>query len=84
MEGTRRMNAPVQIAPTIVRVLGVALAAVVPEARLSTDLGADDLERIEIVISLEANFNIEIGDDEIETIETVGDLTALVERKTAK
>ncbi|CAL4323663.1 Acyl carrier protein [Buchnera aphidicola (Protaphis terricola)] len=35
------------------------------------DLGADSLDIIELIMSLEENFNIEISDEEVEKIKTV-------------
>lgn len=36
-----------------------------------TDLGADSLDRIELVMAFEAEFNVEIPDEEAEKLETV-------------
>jgi acyl carrier protein len=51
------------------------------EARLVTrdthfiyDLGADFLDRIELMIAIEDRFDIEITDDDIEQFQVVGDL----------
>ena len=36
------------------------------------DLGADSLDTVELVMSIEEEFNIEIPDHEVENMETVG------------
>jgi acyl carrier protein len=45
------------------------------------DLGADDLDMLEICMALEEELHIEIPDEDIEEIETVGDLIKVCERK---
>lgn len=42
------------------------------------ELGADSLDQVEIVMSLEDEFSIEIDDDAAEQIRTVGDAVAAV------
>ncbi|WNI27149.1 acyl carrier protein [Streptomyces sp. ITFR-16] len=53
--------------------LGVPREAVVPDARLMEDLGADDLDMPEIVMALEEEFDTEIPEEEAEKIITVQD-----------
>ncbi len=45
-----------------------------PDADLIADLGADDLDLIEIVMLVEDEFDIIIPDDIAEKINTVGDI----------
>ena len=56
----------------IVDKLGVDENEVVNEASFTNDLGADSLDTIEIVMSIEEEFSIEIPDHEVEQMETVG------------
>lgn len=51
------------------------------ESNLSKDLGADSLDGVQIVSSIEERFDIEIANDEVMAIATVGDLVNLVEKK---
>lgn len=44
------------------------------------ELGADSLDRVEIVMKLEEQFNIEISDTEIEKVKTVGDVINYIEQ----
>lgn len=47
------------------------------------DLGADSIDRIELVMALEEEFAVEITDDEWMRVGTFGDTVAIVERKLA-
>ena len=63
------------IADIIVEELSVTKEQVTPEANLVTDLGADDLDLVEMWITVEEKFGIEIPDydnDVLEKLETVG------------
>ena len=59
--------------------LGVEEALVVPGANLIEDLGADELDTISILMSLEEEFGIAI-DEEAEQFQTVQELITCVER----
>ena len=48
---------------------------------LVEDLGGDDLDVIELVMTLEEKFNITIDDDEAENIRTVRDVVECVQSK---
>ena len=49
------------------------------ESLLVDDLGADSLDAIDIVMSVEDEFKIEVPDEIIEKIETVGDIVNYIE-----
>ena len=51
--------------------LGVKLEDVTSEASFVDDLGADSLDTVELVMSLEEEFELEIPDEEAEKISTV-------------
>jgi len=55
----------------IVDQLGVEPADVTPTASFVDDLGADSLDRVELVMALEETFGVEIPDDDAEKIATV-------------
>lgn len=48
---------------------------------ITDDLGADSLDAVDMLMSLEDEFDVEIPDEEIETIRTVGDLVAYIEER---
>ena len=55
--------------------------AVSMESSITDDLGADSLDVVDMVMSLEEEFDIEIPDEEIETMKTVGDIVKFIESK---
>jgi acyl carrier protein len=48
-------------------------------SRFSEDLGADSLDIVELVMTLEEKFDIEIPDEDAEKIKTVADAVAYIE-----
>lgn len=55
----------------IVEQLGVDADQVTPNASITDDLGADSLDKVELVMAIEGEFGIEISDEDAEKIETV-------------
>lgn len=53
--------------------LGVDIADVTPQAKFVDDLGADSLDLVELIMSMEEEFEIDIPDEEAEKLETVQD-----------
>ncbi|MFY9942161.1 MAG: acyl carrier protein [Desulfobacterales bacterium] len=53
--------------------LSVDLAEVVPEASFVDDLGADSLDLVELIMSMEEEFDVEISDEDAEKMATVKD-----------
>ena len=53
--------------------LGVGEDEIKPESSFIEDLGADSLDIVELVMSMEEEFEVEIPDEEAENIKTVGD-----------
>ena len=49
------------------------------ESLLVDDLGADSLDAIDIVMSVEDTFKVEVPDEIIEKIETLGDIVNYIE-----
>ncbi|PIE70485.1 MAG: acyl carrier protein [Deltaproteobacteria bacterium] len=62
-----------KIKKIIAEKLNVDLDEVVPEATLVDDLGADSLDLVELVMSMEDVFEIEINEDQAALILTVKD-----------
>lgn len=46
---------------------------------IANDLGADSLDVVELLMSIEDEFEIEIPDEETENIKTIGDLVKYIE-----
>lgn len=63
----------------IVDRLGVDESEVTEKAGFTTDLGADSLDTVELIMEFEKEFNIAIPDDQSESISTVGDAIKYIE-----
>lgn len=63
----------------IVDKLSVDESEVTETASFSTDLGADSLDTVELIMEFEKEFGINIPDEEAEKISTVGDAIAYIE-----
>lgn len=51
------------------------------ESSIMDDLGADSLDLVDLLMSLEDEFDLEVPDEDIEKIKTVGDLVHYIEDK---
>lgn len=63
----------------IVEKLGVDENEVTETASFTTDLGADSLDTVELIMEFEKAFDITIPDEDAEKITTVGDAVAYIE-----
>ena len=70
-----------KIKDIIVEQLDVEEDAVTMEASITEDLGADSLDVVDLVMSIEESFDAEIPDEEVENIKTVGDIVKYIENK---
>lgn len=52
------------------------------ETNMVDDLGADSLDVVDLLMSVEDEFEIEVPDEEVENIKTVGDLVKYIEEHT--
>ena len=73
-----------QVKDIIADKLDVARDKVKDEAVLQTDLGADSLDIVELLMHLEDNFDMKIPDEDAENLKTVGDAIAYIEANTVK
>lgn len=49
------------------------------ESSLTEDLGADSLDVVDLVMSIEDEFGVEFPDDAVEQVKTVGDVVDYIE-----
>lgn len=63
----------------IVSELKLEPSKVTMEANLETDLGADSLDAVEVIMALEEEFDLEFSDDAATSIKTVGDIVRYIE-----
>ncbi len=71
-----------RVKKVVVEQLSVDEAAVTPEASFTSDLGADSLDTVELVMAFEEEFGCEIPDEEAEKIATVQDAVNYIEANT--
>ena len=68
-----------RVKKVVVEQLSVEEALITPEASFTTDLGADSLDIVELVMAFEEEFGCEIPDEEAEKIATVQDAVDYIE-----
>jgi acyl carrier protein len=54
------------------------------ESKIVEDLGADSLDVVEMLMSVEDKFNVSVSDEEAVNLKTVQDIVNLLESKTKK
>ena len=64
----------------VIEQLGVEPSEVTPEASFVDDLGADSLDKVELVMAFEESFGLEIPDEDAEKIVTVQDAVGYIQR----
>jgi acyl carrier protein len=65
------MSVEDKVRKIIAEKLSVDLEEVVPEASFVDDLGADSLDLVELIMSMEEEFDIDISDEDAEKMVTV-------------
>ncbi len=64
--------------------LEVKLEDINDESKIQDDLGADSLDCVELIMSIEEEFDIDIPDEDADKLLTVGQIVEYVESKTKK
>lgn len=57
---------------------------VTEDSEVIDDLGADSLDIVDLVMTLEEEFDTEIPDEDIENLRTVGDIVKYIEDRVAE
>lgn len=52
---------------------------ITPETNIMEDLGADSLDVVDMLMSLEDEFDVKIADEEIEKLQTVSQVVSYIE-----
>lgn len=55
--------------------------SVTMNSNIAEDLGADSLDVVDLIMSIEEEFDLEFKDDQIDNIKTVGDIVSFIEGK---
>ena len=63
----------------VVDQLGVEEDEVTMEASMQDDLGADSLDLVDLVMSVEEEFGVKVADEDLENIKTVGYIVNYIE-----
>lgn len=64
--------------------LNIPAEKVLENSKVIDDLGADSLDVVEMLMTLEDEFNVTVTDEESVNLKTVGDIVKLIDKKTAK
>ena len=72
-------NIEQQVKKVVAEQLSINEADIKNESAFISDLGADSLDTVELVMALEDTFGIEIPDDQQEKIQTVHDAIDFIE-----
>lgn len=72
-------NIEQQVKKVVAEQLSINEADIKNESAFISDLGADSLDTVELVMALEDTFGIEIPDDQQEKIQTVRDAIDFIE-----
>ena len=64
--------------------LNIDAGKISENSKIIEDLGADSLDVVEMLMTLEDEFNVTVADEESVNLKTVGDIAKLIEAKTNK
>jgi len=68
-----------QVQDVIAEELDVAKEDITMDASILDDLGADSLDVVELIMSLEEAFDIEVSDEKAQSLKTVRDVIEYIE-----
>ena len=60
--------------------LGIKAESIKEDSNIIEDLGADSLDVIEMLMTLEDEYGITIPDDQISQVKTIGEIVNLIEK----
>lgn len=69
---------------TLAKQLEISPDAIFEDTRILDDLGADSLDIVELIMTLEENYNIIITNDDASELFTVGQIAAFIEKQLKK
>lgn len=68
-----------KVKETIAEQLGISKDSITPQSNIVEDLGADSLDVIEMLMTLEDEYGITIPDDQISQVRTIEQIVTLIE-----
>lgn len=69
-----------KVAKLLAEQLGIPVSKITTESRIVEDLGADSLDVVELLMTLEDETGKTIPDDEVAQIKTVGQIVEVLEK----
>ena len=60
--------------------LGIEVEKITPESEVVKDLGADSLDVVELMMTLEDEYGVTLPEGEVENVKTVQDIVELVSK----
>lgn len=71
-------NTSSRVVDIIAEQFGIERSSITPDTHLVNDLGAEDLDRVELQVKLEDEFQTQINDDAFDRCQTVNSIQILV------
>ena len=59
--------------------LRVPAESITPDSRIKNDLGADSLDILQLLMTIEEEYNVQVPDEQLATFETVKDVVDFLE-----
>lgn len=69
-----------KIKEIIAKQLRIDISTITKDSNIVEDLGADSLDLVEMLMSIEDNMGIVVSDDDAADLKTVGDVAAFIEK----
>lgn len=70
-----------KISEILAEQLDADIESITLDTKIADDLGADSLDLVDLLMSVEDEFGIEIPDEDVENIQTVGDIVDYINDK---
>ena len=68
-----------KVKETLAKQLNIDASKVTPEARFKEDLGADSIDILQLLLTIEEDYGIVIPDEKLVTFSTVSDIVGYLE-----
>ncbi len=69
-----------QVCKMLAEQLGIDAFGIKPESEVVKDLGADSLDVVELLMTLEDEYNITLPEDDVEGLKTVQDIVDMMNK----
>ncbi len=69
-----------QVCKMLAEQLGIDASAIKPESEVVKDLGADSLDVVELLMTLEDEYGITLPEEDVENVKTVQDIVDMMDK----